>query len=98
MKLGRIRAIGFGEGLGPTWPFGTHRDDDGVWNAWACACANYTHPMCGTCRELGLQISRNGELVNIYRQTPQKSPHEDSRIRRVLHGTAAQLPEYPGNI
>jgi hypothetical protein len=42
-------------------------------------------------RELGLKISRNEELLNIYRQTPHKLPHEASRIRRVLLGTAAQL-------
>jgi hypothetical protein len=42
-------------------------------------------------RVLGLEVSRNEELVNMYRQTPHKSPHEVSRIRRVLLGTAAQL-------
>jgi hypothetical protein len=36
-------------------------------------------------------ISRNEELVNIYRQTPYKSRHEVSRIRPVLLGTSAQL-------
>jgi hypothetical protein len=26
-------AISFGEGRGPTWPFGTHHVDGGIWNA-----------------------------------------------------------------
>jgi hypothetical protein len=47
------RAIGFGEGLGPTWPFGTQQVDGGVSNAWVCACANHTRPTRGTRRELG---------------------------------------------
>jgi hypothetical protein len=34
---------------------------------------------------------RNNKLVNIYRQTPQKTPHEVSQIRRVLLGNAARL-------
>jgi hypothetical protein len=28
------RAIGLGEGRGPTRPLGTHHIDGGVWNAW----------------------------------------------------------------
>jgi hypothetical protein len=47
--------------------------------------------MRGTRRELSAEVSRNEELVNIYRQTPHKPPHEVSRIRWVLLGTAAQL-------
>jgi hypothetical protein len=79
------RAIGFGEGLGQTWPLGTHHVDGGICNAWVCACANHTHT---TRRQLGSEISRNEELVNIYRQTPHISPHEVNR--QVLVGTAAQ--------
>jgi hypothetical protein len=26
-------AIGFSEGRGPTWPFGTHHVEGGIWNA-----------------------------------------------------------------
>jgi hypothetical protein len=86
------RAIGLWEGRGPTWPLGTHHVDGGVWNAWVCACANHTRPTRGARRELGSEFSRNEELVNTYRQTPHKSPHEVSRIRCwVLLGTAAQL-------
>jgi hypothetical protein len=85
------RAIGSGEGRGPTWPLGRHHVDDGVWNAWVCACANYTRPTRGTRRRLGSVISSNEELVNINQQTPHKLPHEVCRIRRVLLGTAAQL-------
>jgi hypothetical protein len=33
------KAIGFGEGRGLAWPFGTHHVDGGAWNAWVCACA-----------------------------------------------------------
>jgi hypothetical protein len=85
------RAIGLGEGRGPTWPSWTRHVDGGVWNAWACACANHTRPTRGTRRELGSEVSRNKELVNTYRQTPHKSPHEVSRIRWVLLGNAPQL-------
>jgi hypothetical protein len=81
------RAIGLGEGRGRPWPLGTHHVDGGVWNTWVCACAQYTRPTRGTRRELGSEVSRNDEeLVNIYRQTPHKSPHEVSRIRWVLLG------------
>jgi hypothetical protein len=49
------RAIGLGEGRGPTWPSGTHHVDGGVWNAWVSmcltACANHTRPTRGTRRE-----------------------------------------------
>jgi hypothetical protein len=83
------RAIGFGEGRGPTWPLGSYQVDGGQWNAWVCACANHTRPTHGTRRDLGLEVSKNAELVNTYRQTPHKSPHEESRMRRV--GMAAQL-------
>jgi hypothetical protein len=86
----QARAIGLGEGRGTTWPLGTHHVD-GLWNAWVCACANHTRPTRGTRRELGSEIRRDEELANIYRQTPHKSPHEVSRIRRVLLGTSAQL-------
>jgi hypothetical protein len=48
------RAIGCGEGRGPTWPFGTHDVDGGVWNAWVCAYANHTRPTRGTHRKLGV--------------------------------------------
>ena len=85
------RAIGLGEGRGPTWPLGTHHVDDGVWNAWACACANHTRPTRGTRRELGSEVNRNEDLVDMYRQTPYISSQEVSRLRRVLLGTAAQL-------
>jgi hypothetical protein len=74
------RAIGLGEGRGPTWPSRTHHGDGDIWNAWACACANYTRPTRDTRRESGSEVSRNEELVNIYRQTPHKSPHEVSRF------------------
>jgi hypothetical protein len=85
-------AISFGEGRGPTWPFGTHHVKGGVWSAWVCACANHIRPTHSTRRELGLQFSRNEELIKmIYRQAPHKSPHEVSRIRRVLLGDAARL-------
>jgi hypothetical protein len=47
-------AIGFDEGRGPTWPFGTHNVKGGFWNAWVCACANYTRPTRSTRREPGL--------------------------------------------
>jgi hypothetical protein len=77
-------------GAKSNWPSGTHHVDDGVWNAWVYACANHTRPTRGTRRELGSDVNRNEELVNIYRQTPHKSPHEVSRIRWVLLGTAAQ--------
>jgi hypothetical protein len=84
------RAIGFSEGRGPTtWLTGLHLVDCGVLNAWVCACASHTRPTRGTCRELGSEISRNEELLNIHRQTPHKLPHEVSRIRRVLLGNAA---------
>jgi hypothetical protein len=46
------RAIGLGEGQGPTWPLGTHHVDGGVWNALVCACASHTRPTRGTSREL----------------------------------------------
>jgi hypothetical protein len=85
------RAIGLGEGRDPSSPLGTHLVDGGVWNAWVCACANYTRPTRGTRRELGSEVSKNEELVNIYRQSLHKSPHEVSRIRWVLLGIAAQL-------
>jgi hypothetical protein len=85
------RAIGSGEGRGQTRPFGTHHVDGGVWNAWICACANHTRPTRGKRRELGSEVRRNDELEHIYRKTPHKSPHEVSRIRWVLLGTAAQL-------
>jgi hypothetical protein len=85
------RAIGLGEGRGPTWPPWTHHVDGGVWNALVCACANHTCPTRGTRRELGSEVSRNEALVNPYRQTTHNSPHEGSRIRWVLLGTAAQL-------
>jgi hypothetical protein len=85
------RAIGLGEGRGPTRPLGTHHVDGGVWNAWVCSCANNTRPTRGTRRELGSEVNKNEELVNIYRQTPHISPHEVSRIRWVLLGTAAEL-------
>jgi hypothetical protein len=85
------RAIGSGEGRVPTWPLGRHHVDGGVWNAWVCACANHTRPTRGTCRELGSEVSRTEEMVNIYLQAPHKSPHEVSRIRLVLLGTAAKL-------
>jgi hypothetical protein len=52
---------------------------------------NKPRPTRGTRQELGLDVNRNEELVNIYRQTPHKSPNEVSRIRWVLLGTAAQL-------
>jgi hypothetical protein len=84
-------AIDFGEGRGPTWPFGMHHVKGGVWNAWVCACANHTRHTRSTRQNLGLQFSRNEELVNMSRQIPHKSPHEVSRIRRVLLGAAAQL-------
>jgi hypothetical protein len=45
------RAIGLGEGQGPTRPLGTHHVDGGAWNAWVCACANHTRPTCGTRRK-----------------------------------------------
>jgi hypothetical protein len=80
-----------GAGRGPTWTLGTHHVDGGVWNAWVRACANHTCPTRGTHRELGSEISRTEELVNMYRQAPHKSSHEASRIRRVLLGIAAQL-------
>jgi hypothetical protein len=60
------RAIGSGEGRGTTWSSGTHHVDGGVWNAWVCACASETHPTRGTRRELGSEISRNEQLLNIY--------------------------------
>jgi hypothetical protein len=56
--------------------FGTHHVGRGVWNAWVCACANHTYLTGGTRRKLGFQINWNEELVNIHRQTLQKSPHE----------------------
>jgi hypothetical protein len=84
-------AIVLGEGRGPTWPFGRHHVDGGVWNAWVCACANHTRLTRRTRRELGSEISRSEELVNSYRKTLHKSPLEVSRIRRVLLGNAAQL-------
>jgi hypothetical protein len=40
---------------------------------------------------LGSEISRNEELIDIYRHTPHKSPHEVSRNRLVLLGTTARL-------
>jgi hypothetical protein len=83
------RAIGLGEGRGPTWPLGTHHVDGGVRNAWVCVCANHTRATRGTRRELGSQVNRNEELVNTYRQTPHKSSQEVSRLRWVLLGTAA---------
>jgi hypothetical protein len=85
------RAIGLGEGRGPTWPLGTRHVDGGVWNAWVCDCANHARPTRGTRRELGSEVNRNEVLVNIYRQTPHKSSQEVSRLRWVLLGTAAQL-------
>jgi hypothetical protein len=45
------RAIDVGEGRGPILPFRTRHVDDGVWNAWVCACANHTRPARGTRRE-----------------------------------------------
>jgi hypothetical protein len=91
VRCKHARAIGLGEGRGPTWPVWTHHVDGGVWNAWVCACANHTRLTRGTRRELGSEISRNEELVKIYQKKPHKSPDEVSRIRRVLLGTAAQL-------
>jgi hypothetical protein len=85
------RAIGVGKGRGPTWPLGPHDVGGGVWNAWVCACANHARPTRGARPELGSKISRNKELVKMHRQNPHKSPHEVSRIRRVLLRTAAQL-------
>jgi hypothetical protein len=60
------RVIGLGEGRGPTWPLRTHHVDAGVCNAWVCACANHTRPTRGKRRELGSEVNRNEELVNIY--------------------------------
>jgi hypothetical protein len=68
-----------------------HDVDGGVWNAWVCVCANHTRPTRGTRRELGLEIIRNEELVNMCCQTPDSSPHWVSRIWRVLLGTTAKL-------
>jgi hypothetical protein len=48
--LKMARATGFGEGRGPTWPFGTHHVDGGVWNAWVYACANHIRRTRGTRR------------------------------------------------
>jgi hypothetical protein len=53
------RAIGLGEGRGPTWPLGTRHVDGGVKNDWVCTCANHTRPTRGTRRELGSEVSRN---------------------------------------
>jgi hypothetical protein len=58
-RFKHARAIGFGEGRGPTWPLGTHHGDGGVFNAWVCAFANHTCPTRGTRRELGSEVSRN---------------------------------------
>jgi hypothetical protein len=33
-NVNRGGRLAFGEGLGPTCPFGTHHVDGGVWNAW----------------------------------------------------------------
>jgi hypothetical protein len=74
------RANGLGEGQGPTWPLGTHHVDGDVWNAWVCGCANHIRPTRGTRRELCSKVSRNEEFVNIYLETPHKSPDEVSRI------------------
>ena len=84
------RAIGLGKGRGPTWPLRTHHVDGGVWNGWVCACANRTRPTRGTRRELGSEVNRNEELVDIYRQTPHTSSNEVSRLGWVLLGIAAQ--------
>jgi hypothetical protein len=92
------RAIGLREGRVPTWPLGTHHVDRGVWNAWICACANHTRPTRGTRRELGSEINGNEEVVNIYRQTPHKPPHEVSRIRRVLHECLALRLSFAGKM
>jgi hypothetical protein len=70
------RAIRLGEGRGPTWALGTHHVDGGVWNAWVCASANHNLPTRGTRRELCSEINMNEKLVDIYRQTPHKSPHD----------------------
>jgi hypothetical protein len=64
-RCNHARAIAFGEGRGPTWPLGTYHVDGGVWYAWICVRANHTRPTRGTRRELGSEVSRNGELVNI---------------------------------
>jgi hypothetical protein len=94
-RFKHARAIGLGEGRGPTLPLGTHHVDGGVWNSWVCACANHTRPMRGARRELGSEISRNEELVNIYRQTPHQSNHE---VRPNSMGVAwhcdSALPDY----
>jgi hypothetical protein len=85
------RAIGLGEGRGPIWPLGTHHVDGGVWNAWVCACTNHTRSTRGTRQEVGSEVDRNEEFINIYRQTPHKSSQEVSRLRWALLGTTAQL-------
>jgi hypothetical protein len=46
------RAIGFSEVQGPSWSFGTHHVDGGVWNAWVFGCANFTRPTRSTRREM----------------------------------------------
>jgi hypothetical protein len=51
----------------------------------------HTRPTRGTRRELASEITRNEELVSMFRQTPHKLRHEASRIRRVLLGAAARL-------
>jgi hypothetical protein len=85
------RAIGLGEVRGPTWTLEMHHVDGSDWNAWVSACANHIRPTRGIRRKLGSEVSRNEDLVNIYRQTPHQSPQEVSRIRWVLLGTAARL-------
>jgi hypothetical protein len=50
-------------------------------------------PTRGTRRELGSEINENEDLINIYRQTPRKSPHEVSRIRRVAWHYGSVLHE-----
>ena len=80
-RLKHARALGLGKGRGATWALGTHFGDGGVWNAWVCACANHTRPARGKRREIGSEVSRNEQCVNIYRQAPHKSPDKVSRSR-----------------
>jgi hypothetical protein len=54
------------------------------------SCAYHTRLTHGTRRKLGSEMSRIWQ-THIYRQALHKSPHEVSRIRRLLLGTVAQL-------
>jgi hypothetical protein len=54
-RCGHARAIGLGEGRGPTRPLGTHHVDGGVWNAMCLCQPHPPHAWHASGIRLGIQ-------------------------------------------